>query len=126
MEHRLFNAIFAAALIVFLAIPFFLDVPEVRPSTSRTVLQLPVCFVLQHTGHYCVGCGITRSIVALYSGNLELSRRYHPGGIVLVGVLVVELLLRLVPLFLASGQWLWVDVMQIIVVGIIIKFSMFF
>ncbi len=44
------------------------------------------CVVYQKTGHYCPGCGGTRSIKALLQGDILSSLKYHP---VIVYILVL-------------------------------------
>lgn len=39
---------------------------------------LPGCSFLWITGHYCPGCGGTRSVMALIQGHILDSFRYHP------------------------------------------------
>lgn len=56
-------------------------------------IALPPCLFYEHLGIYCPGCGGTRSIFALLSGNLFLSVYYNP--IVLYCVLIVGLYLIL-------------------------------
>lgn len=41
------------------------------------------------TGHACMGCGLTRSVIALFRGDLDLSLRYHPLGVALVAQAMV-------------------------------------
>ncbi|MBP3849362.1 MAG: DUF2752 domain-containing protein [Prevotella sp.] len=63
----------------------------------------------------CPGCGITKSIIFLYRGELQISFSYHPFGIVLAITLVLLLFAGMVDwlnhtdLFcrLLEMRWLW-------------------
>ena len=46
------------------------------------------CVFLNVTGLPCPGCGITKSIYFLFTGNIEKSIHYHAGGILLPVLLV--------------------------------------
>ena len=124
MEHRLFNALLAAVLVTVLAAPFAVDFQEAEAARWPLVLLMPQCFVLRQTGHICPACGLTRSILALYKGHWELSRTYHPAGFVVLAALLFELLLRMLPAFAKSSRWLWADIGQVIVVGLLVRFSL--
>jgi Protein of unknown function (DUF2752) len=43
-----------------------------------------VCVFRAVTGHWCPGCGMTRSVMALLRGDVDISFTYHPYGIVLL------------------------------------------
>lgn len=66
--------------------------------------ELPVlCPFRICTGHACPGCGLTRSIGALLRGDLDLSFRYHPLGLVLaVQVIVIVAIYAMRPQLTAS------------------------
>ncbi len=48
---------------------------------SRVTLPMPPCFFKLMFHLPCPGCGMTRSWIALWHGNLPLSFRYHPLGL---------------------------------------------
>lgn len=68
---------------------------------AYTRLHGPVCYFRFLTGLPCPGCGLTRSLEALWHGHLLLSLRYHPLGMPVFSlcawVLVVALARRLRP-----------------------------
>lgn len=74
-----------------LAVPLFL---------SRTRLSGPPCLFRLSTGLPCPGCGMTRSLIALWHGDLLTSFRYHPLGpplFLFCALLLAALLLRRPP-----------------------------
>lgn len=53
----------------------------------------PPCRFYESTGYYCMGCGGTRALIALFQGHFLQSLRYHP---------VVEIAAGFLFLFLPS------------------------
>ena len=70
---------FLLGLIAVTATCAFLDLPAER-------LTLVPCPVLAATGVPCPGCGMTRSCVALVSGNVGEAWQLHPFAFLLVAV----------------------------------------
>jgi len=123
-EYRAFNLLLGAVLIVIAVAPFLVEIPESGIGNRVVGVHPPICFVRAHTGEQCPGCGLTRSVVALYNGDWALSRSYHPAGAVVVGVLLAELCLRLVPLVVARSWMLWADLAQIVLAGFVVRWSL--
>ncbi len=123
-EHQAYNRLFSAVLLALLVAPFLVEIPEIEGASGLLKLAPPVCFVHQQTGEFCSGCGLTRSVVALYHGNLTLSRAYHPAGLLVVSVLIFQLFLRLMPLLAVRTWVLWVDVSQLVLAGLAIRWSL--
>lgn len=48
-----------------------------------SVVEIPICCVRHFIGIECPGCGLTHSMVALASGDIQKSVSYHPLGIVI-------------------------------------------
>ena len=72
------KAFFAAALASAAAM-----MPLLQPEG----LPLPPCMFHELTGHSCLTCGLTRSLLAAARGNLSASLEYHMMGPVLLLVL---------------------------------------
>ena len=70
-----------ALLIAFLVWKYLLDEPTIAG-----------CWIYQHLHLYCPGCGGTRSLIALFKGQLLRSLWYHPAVPFTVAVTGVYLL----------------------------------
>lgn len=107
-----------AIIFMLIAIsPFFMEL---------TSITLPFgvhvdCFYLKHTGRVCPSCGLTRSLVALYNGDIALSRTYHPRGYLFAVLLFFEILMRVIPIMFKSKWVLWLDVGQLIIICLIMQ-----
>lgn len=112
VEYRIVNIALSILLISFLFVPFAID------KTNSLPLK---CFVQAHTGQPCASCGLTHSILALYRGDLKRSLLYHPAGVVFVFMAFVQLNLRLIPT-LYKATWIpWLDIGQIVFVGLLMR-----
>lgn len=65
------------------------------------------CAVKLATGRDCPTCHLGRSIVALAHGDLAASRRHHQGGAWLVGVVALQLPLRIALALARPRGTLW-------------------
>nr|WP_024837284.1 DUF2752 domain-containing protein [Clostridium sp. 12(A)] len=54
----------------------------------------PPCLFQSLTGLYCPGCGGTRAVLSLLSGDLRMSFQYHPLVLYTVFVILLEVILR--------------------------------
>lgn len=107
---------------VILAIPLFIGLitPDI---TAKPTL----CPVMRLYGIPCPGCGLTKSVIFLYQGDIAASIGFHAFGIVIVAILFLMLLLAIIDwigdhsLFdkFAEFTLLW----QIITVGFIIQYA---
>lgn len=61
-----------AGAFITLAIPFFMGHADPHIETSQSL-----CPFKMATGFPCPGCGITKSLIFLYQGNIEKSLHYH-------------------------------------------------
>lgn len=59
----------------------------------RGLPHVPVCWFRSMTGLPCPGCGLTRSVFAIGSGEFAAAWHFNPFGYVVYAVLVVLLLL---------------------------------
>lgn len=50
-----------------------------------------MCFLRELTGMICPFCGMSRSVVALVHGDLAASLGFHPGGALIVALLMASL-----------------------------------
>jgi len=120
-EYRHVNCALASLFLILAVTPLVANIFE-GEGPSGTGFLLPRCTVLEHTGKACGGCGLTRSVLALYHGDLAASRAWHPAGALVVALVFAQLLFRL--LYLADqSAWLpWIDFGQLILSGILVKF----
>lgn len=65
---------------------------------------VPQCVILQYTGIYCPGCGMTRGLHQLFRGQIGPAIRYNP-LVLLVAGLGVGLFLRQLGELLSGRQW---------------------
>lgn len=105
-----FNRALTLVLVLALCVPLSFSVDWLE----RQAIACP----LRQAGLPCPSCGITRSLAALYAGDLEASRAFHPAGSWLVAGLVVELCARPLVARLARRYGLratWLDLAQLCV-----------
>lgn len=97
-------------VVVTLAIPLFIGwiSPDIASKES-------LCPVMRLWHFPCPGCGITKSVIFLYRGDVSASLHYHPFGIVLVIVLILFLLISVIDMIVYSDlfgrtleiRWIW-------------------
>ena len=111
-------------LLLFLGLLFSLMVPAIFDRS--TLLQLvPRCPILQATGDPCPTCGLTRSIAALYEGNITGSLSCHAGGLVLVVITAIQLVMRIIPLIARTSRWVpWLDLGQLIAMYLVFRIAL--
>ncbi len=73
-----------AGLVALLPIPWALGRWDVIP-------HVKLCMFQRITGRPCPGCGMTRSILDLWQGDVAGSLRMHPLGVVLAALLVATI-----------------------------------
>ncbi len=56
------------------------------------------CAIYEKTGYYCPGCGMTRAIKALLSGDILASLKYHPIVVYLIGIGSIFMILNTISL----------------------------
>lgn len=120
-QYKFVNGALLLLIILAVIAPFTLDIPNVNRYSSPIKIVTPTCFVKEYTGKECSMCGLTRSIVALYNGDFNLSVKYHPAGYLFVCLLFIELLLRTIPILYSHKLIPWLDIGQLIVVAILFK-----
>lgn len=59
-------------------------------------LNAETCVFQRTHGIECASCGITRSVVALFDGDFQRSREFHPAGIAVALFLLLQIGLRAV------------------------------
>jgi len=121
VQYKFVNGALLFLIILAVIAPFTLDIPNVNKYSSPVKVVPPACAVKQHTGKECPTCGLTRSIVALYNGDLDLSIKFHPRGYLFVCLLLIELLLRVVPIVYPHKLVPWLDMCQLIGVAILFR-----
>ena len=119
-EYRYANWVFACVFVVLAVVPLFANMYGPSAGGARP-FPFPACAVLQHTGKLCPGCGLARSILAFYKGEFALSHAWHPAGPLLVVLIFWQLLLR--ALYLAKESvWLpWLDIGQLVLIGVLFR-----
>jgi hypothetical protein len=112
-DYRRLNVWLAAGLLLLLAAPRVLSV-----SPDGAGLLLPgghtvpeLCLVKRTTGAECGSCHLGRSVVLAAQGEFGPSIDHHSGGVLLVGWVGLQALLRLVLALAFAGlarHW-WID-----------------
>lgn len=120
-EYKFVNGALLFLIVLAVIAPFTFDMPDINRHPCPVKLVLPTCFVKKNTGKECSMCGISRSISAYYSGNLDLSIKFHPAGYIFVCLLFIELLLRAVPIIFSHKLIPWLDICQLIGVAFVFK-----
>lgn len=106
---------------ILLAIPLFIGL-----TTPDITAKPTLCPILRLYGVPCPGCGLTKSVIFLYQGDIVASIGFHVLGIVIVAILFLMLLLAIIDwignysLFdkFSELTFLW----QIITLGFIIQY----
>lgn len=120
-EYTVTNVVIAALMVILLFLPLASIIAE-RLGHPSFLLNTFSCFVKQQSGASCPTCGLTHSILSLYKGHFQESVAQHAWGYLFVAVLVIQLCLRIVPL-IAKQVWIpYVDIAQMFVCGLIVKF----
>ena len=119
-EYRYGNWALACVFLALAVMPLVANMYGTSTSGARA-FPFPTCAVLQHTGKVCAGCGLTRSVLAFYKGEFALSHAWHPGGSLLVVLILLQLLLRV--LYRAKESvWLpWLDIGQLLLTGVLFR-----
>ncbi|MBM9615451.1 DUF2752 domain-containing protein [Desulfobulbus rhabdoformis] len=120
-QYKFVNLVLLFLISVAVITPFTLDMPNVNRYSCPIKLVPPTCFVKQYTGEECSMCGLTRSIVALYNGDLDLSLKFHPAGYIFICLLLFELLCRAVPIIFSHKLIPWLDIFQLVGVAFLFK-----
>lgn len=82
LENRLYNI---GLVFLVLGIATILILKAVLPEG----FEISPCMFYMATGYYCPGCGGTRAVLYLLSGNLLTSLVYHPLVLYVAGIYVV-------------------------------------
>ncbi|RZJ82514.1 MAG: DUF2752 domain-containing protein, partial [Chryseobacterium sp.] len=98
-KKRQYKILGIARALLTLAIPFLI---LHQSGASHLETAQSFCPFKMLTGFPCPGCGITKSIVFLYDGDLSRSLYYHIFGVPVVMFSLA--LLLLLPIELASGK----------------------
>lgn len=122
-QYKYVNGALLLLMILAVFAPFALDIPNVNKYSSPIKVIPPSCFVKENTGKECPTCGLTRSIVAIYNGDFNLSVKFHPLGYLFVCLLFSELLFRAIPIFFPHKWITWLDMGQLIFVALLFKIA---
>ncbi len=82
-----------AGVITTLAVPYFIGLADEHIESSQSLCPFKLL-----TGMPCAGCGITKSLIFLYQGNLLKSLSYHAFGPLVVIALLALLVLLIIQL----------------------------
>ncbi len=124
-EYAAVNLAILGCLCLLSLAPFAFDVSHGSVDATTFGLRVPICPVRLETGTACPSCGLTRSLVALYDGNLGASRAFHTAGPVVASLLLLQILLRAVPVFWRSAWAAWFDLAQLLICGVVVRFVLF-
>jgi hypothetical protein len=105
-----YHAIYLVLSLVVLALAATMSVrgetQVVPPLLSQPLPEL--CHSRRFFGIDCPGCGMTRCFISLAHGDLAAAWHYNPGGILLFGMLLIQLPYRTAQLWrLARGRAEW-------------------
>lgn len=119
-QYKFVNGVLLFMILLALLTPFTINIPNITDKNLfSTTWSPPSCFVKKLTGKPCPACGLTRSIVALYNGDFNLSLKYHQAGYIFVCLLLLEFFLRLIPILCSHKMVPWIDLCQIIFVSLL-------
>lgn len=124
-EYGIANRVMGVLVSLAALAPFAVIGAEVTDSLAPVSFAMPVCIVKQKTGKLCPSCGLTRSVVALYKGDISASSRYHSAGRVVVLVLFGELVLRVLVGRLRFRWVPWADLCHFIGLGAYLRLGLF-
>lgn len=71
--------VFTITVLLFFFIVFYIKY-------LNKFIKIPQCFLYKKTGIYCLGCGATRALYSLISGNVFRSIYYNPFVLYIIGV----------------------------------------
>jgi hypothetical protein len=120
-EYKYVNLLLFLVLIVFLLYPTAVSLPDLQNSYLPIHLPAPKSMMHQFPNAPCSSCGLTRSIVSLYHGNLSASLNYNPVGVVIVVLGFVQVIFRVIIAFSRNGFLPWLDLIQLFVCGLFIR-----
>ncbi|MBM4285701.1 MAG: DUF2752 domain-containing protein [Deltaproteobacteria bacterium] len=120
-EYKYLSGALGIILIVTSLAPFFMTIPGIAKNSLGFKFSPPGCLAKKMIGKECPSCGLTRSIVALYNGDWELSDSYHRGGKIIVVFIFLQVILRIIPILITNSWIVWVDLFQLILLALIIK-----
>lgn len=122
-EYRHVNLLLLAFIVLFLLYPLGVSLPGIATGFFQLNLPVPPSLLQRYPNLPCSSCGLTRSVVALYHGNLEASLNYNPAGLLIILVAVTQLLLRILLIrFVAKNCWFsWLDLVQLCLCGLLIR-----
>jgi len=115
-QYKYVNGALLLLLIMAVCAPLFFLTPEINGNFCLLKINPLECSVKKNTGKECTSCGLTRSILALYSGDVERSYKYHSAGVFFISCLFFELGFRMVPLLCRQRIVPWIDLIQILIV----------
>jgi hypothetical protein len=124
-EYKFVNGALIVLFIIAVSAPFAVSIPGLFNNSFPLQWKPPDCFIKQQTGKPCPTCGLTRSVVALYNGNWNVSQHYYPKGYLIICLILFEICLRVVINFSKSGWAPWLDIGQFLLIGYLLKLLYF-
>lgn len=125
-EYKIVNSILAILLLFAIIAPLFFYVPKVTAKRYSFSIKTINSFYTQKTGRKCSSTGLTRSVLLLYEGKIELSQQYNKTGCWFVGLLVFQLLMRFIVFFTLEFQYgAWIDIIQLLLTGTLFRLLLF-
>lgn len=120
-EYKCVNLFLLLVIIVFLLYPFAVSLPDLKNSYLPINLPVPKSMMQQFPNAPCSSCGLTRSIVSLYKGNLSASLNYNPVGVVVVVLAHTQVIFRIIIAFSKNSLLPWLDLSQLFICGLFIR-----
>jgi hypothetical protein len=116
--YKIINLCLGGVLAFILILPFILN--TVYGLNSAQFIQCPY----QKHALLCTGCGLTRSVLEIYSGNFSNATLLHTGGPAFVLYIIFQLFLRIV--FQKYPKAYLVDFFQSISLWIVLSIQFWF
>lgn len=123
-EYRFVNYILLLLVILFLLYPLGVTLPDLPHRFLPFQLPTLTSALQNHPELPCSSCGLTRSIVALYHGQLNTSLSYNPVGILISLFACLELAIRIVVITVRNRWIVWLDLSQILLCGLCIRIAL--
>ncbi len=125
-EYFIVNLILTILLIFAILAPLFFYVPSVTTKRYPFSIIALESFYTQETGEQCPSTGLTRSVLLLYEGKIELSQQYNQSGCWFVGLLIFQLIMRFVVFVIIRFKYTaWIDIIQLLLSGLLFKTLLF-
>lgn len=95
IEYKCLNLSISIFLCIVLLLPIAINIFNLD-SISNIYINSFECFNNKIIGESCNFCGITRSILSLYKGDIVSSMKYNVGGLLFVIFIIIQVMIRFI------------------------------